>query len=263
MALKKKDVLSNKRSEQTPAAPASELSQRQINEKLTDQLLSMQEELVAIKLGIVPQDPGGQMAEVIKALRERSDEEKFGGAYTRAEDINPEDALSAEEAVTFFAYQSQYFIVDDKRNGREVRTPYYTTLHFKYESSRVQKSGKDNNIFSMSTYVCRSKREVEWLRNHTHYNALFFDKQKSELGEDAVYATIVARVMTSLNGMGQIQIVALAKQHGIPLTQDIRSMRVQVASMQAKKQMADAKEVSMNVIAESRKDLLVLQSDAK
>jgi hypothetical protein len=260
MALKKTEV-SSEAGESEQSSP--ELTKEQPAAIEPEAMKQMLEKMGAMEKKISSMEKSGgsgsQTADIINALTKRSEEEKFGGSYTRVEDMDPGDLLSAEEAVTFFAYKTEYVIVDDKRNGFEVKTPYYNEIFFKQIASRAVKNGKDTDIFTLCSYVCRSKKEVEWLRAHTFYNTLFFDKQQTEITQDAVFASYLSKAMMGLKTMNQIQIVGLAKDRGMTLSQDINIMRTELATLQARDQTKKAVKVSQTALQEAQKDTLVIQ----
>ena len=188
------------------------------------------------------------MTELVEGLKDKPDSEKYGGknAYVDQSHIDPDDILDKEDEVTFFCYRTRYLIVDDKRQGLPVQTPFKNEIWFKYSSTRQRQVGKEIELLNLSTYACKSKKEKEWLLEHTLYGSMFFTSIDSNSAPDSRKAAKLVKYMTSLMNMGQSDVVSMAKQHGIPMMEKVHEMRLAIANKLADQEVE--KELAANEI---------------
>ncbi len=121
-------------------------------EELTKLVLNLTKELEELKKNGNPQVaqlPGGmsmeQFTEIIKAVKERPDVEKFEVGKFVAESDIPKDDYD-QKGVIFCAYSTGYVIVDDVRKGLAVRTPYGNTIFFIYQASKRTRGQKGEEL---------------------------------------------------------------------------------------------------------------------
>ena len=146
------------------------------------------------------------------------------------DDIDDNDVLSLEEQVTFIAHRVYHFICDDQRAGMNVPAPF-GVIKFKFESTRAIKGGRETELIQMCTYTCKSRKELEWLRSHSTFGIVFFDKIKgTEYSADIEKSKALARQMVALQGMGQHDLISMARQRGMnPGDMDLASLRASLA----------------------------------
>jgi len=185
------------------------------------------------------------LKKLVDGLKAKTDDEKYGGEnqYVQVADIDPEDYL--EVGVPFYCHQVMRVIVDDKRNGHAVQTPFKNTLVFKYQSTRAVGTGKETKLHNLSCYSSHSKKEVKWLEEHTGFGSLFFKSHMEAMTVDAIKANKLARTMISLSRMETGRVVKMAADLGIN-SEDPSALRIAIANRQVEEEMA--KEEAANKI---------------
>lgn len=231
----------------------------QIKESDLAALLSLKDKVDAIeKSGVAA--PAGTQDQLLSTLVERitgmngprTGQFEFDTQHSEL-DIDPEDILSEEEAVTFVAHKVAYVIVDDKRNGRNVKAPI-DKIEFKYAHTKQVKNGKEVDLFNLCTYTCRSKKELEWLRSHSLFNVTFFDTVSTTLSEDVMKANKIAKHVIRLQSLGQQKLVNMAKGYGITVGSDftLENLRAEIAIKSAEKEMESERANSERMLRESK-----------
>ena len=113
-------------------------------------------------------------------------------------------------------------------------------------------------MLKLSTYTCKSKKEKDWLLEHTLFGSMFFTSIDSNSAPDSRKAAKLVKYMTSLMNMGQSDVVSTAKQHGIPMMQKVHEMRLAIANKLADQEVE--KELAANEVriqnTEKAKELL-------
>lgn len=169
-----------------------------------------------------------ELVEAIKGTREDSLGYRFENNYLSNNLIDESDVLSEEEWVTFISNTVGYVITDDLRNGQPIRVPY-GVIEFKFDSAKEVKNGKESDIFNISKYVCKSRKELDFLRKHSGYRFFHFENIKGAKSVNAQKAIKMQTVFKSLQSLGQHQLINLAHQHDIPIPEDIFSLRGEIA----------------------------------
>lgn len=145
-----------------------------------------------------------------------------------AEQVPIDDYL--EKPVTFSAPSVGMCIVDDVRKGIRVILPYgKQAIMFLHTATRHVKRDKYTELVTMCSYTSRSKAEVEWLRNHSLYNVVFYETTKGVIGAEIQNATRVARLLSGLNQMDMPSVVKRTKEYNLPITDDVNTMRAALA----------------------------------
>jgi len=160
---------------------------------------------------------------------------EFDTMYSE-EDIDPDDTLPKEEWVTFVCHRVMHIIVDDQRNGRNIRAPF-DKIVFTYDSTKRVTNGKETELINLSTYTCKSRKELAWLRSHTKFGIYFFDSIDGSMSQKAERASLLVRVMLQLGRMGQHQIIQMCRERGLPITKDLNEMRSNIALVQVEEQL--------------------------
>ena len=190
--------------------------------------------------------------QLVTQLKEKPDDEKYGGEnkYVQLVDIDKEDRL--EQGVTFFSHKVTYVIVDDKREGFPVQTPYKNVIKFDYQSTKKVGSGKEAKLHNLSAYTSFSKKEVAWLKEHTSFGSVFFMSHKEALTVDNVRANKLARKMTVLNRMDTARVIKMANDCSINQMEDMHALRVAIANKQVDEEMAKELEANEIRVKEAR-----------
>jgi len=198
------------------------------------------------------------IAEALDKLNNKSNDKpvaavgqySFDTGYTES-DIDEDDVLDREDWVTFVSHQMMNVIVDDKRHGRSVRAPF-DKIVFKYVSTRQVKNGNETEIYQISAYTCRSKKELEWLRNHSMFNITFYDKIESALTESSKRASRIGQIMMVLKNMNQNELISMAKQNGLAIGTDINILRGSLATFMMDQEETKQKGAVAQTLAEQQ-----------
>lgn len=220
------------------------------NEKTTpvkksqeDIILELRRELESEKnrSGNTPDTGLKDLTEAIKSgfsgsTKNNGDQNSFEHSYSDQASLDAEDVLDEKDMVMFVSHKVLYVIADDKRNGKNVRAPF-ALIKFKHDSTRLVKNGKETDQFNISTYTCRSKIELEWLRNHSLFGVMFFDKISKVITADAQKASRLAKHVLSLRSVGQHQLIQMAKSKEIPVVDDLNYLRSMIAQATVEEEM--------------------------
>jgi hypothetical protein len=173
------------------------------------------------------------MAKIIDAIAKKSEDKKeldlSGAVYE--EDIPPDDYLDQKDQVVFYAPGTGYFIFDDKRKGAIVKLPYGKQyIHFEYDSTKVTQQGKYQTTSPFSKYVCKSKKELEWLRVHTKNGTYFHESISSAVNVDLSRAAKLSKVMNQLVDYSLPDLIKATQGHGLTVdVKDAPAMRSALA----------------------------------
>jgi hypothetical protein len=178
----------------------------------------------------------------------------------KEEEIPADDYL--KEGVVFCAPFTMYAIADDRRKGHVVRLPYNKeSIFFKYQGTRKNVSGKQTSLASFSTYTSYSKKEAEWLRNHTMFNVMFYESSNQAISVDVVRAQKLARIMTSLAAFEMPSILSRCKENDVPIGTDIGVMKAALAQKMLEREMASERTSIQNRLAEIEKEKALLMGN--
>lgn len=172
---------------------------------------------------------------ILKTIKESTSDKSINSTgYTRVEDIDPKDVLPEDEYITFFSPFTGYAIVDDKRKSHMVKLPFgKESIMFEYQWTKQRPQGKEIELINLSKYVCTSKREAEWLKQHSMYGVKFFVDTKKSINSDMQKMSKVAKYITVLEKMGQSQIMNMYRAMGNEPISDVHAMKIAIASERA------------------------------
>lgn len=166
--------------------------------------------------------------DLAQAIAKAEQYRKGGHYYDDIKDVDPEDV--DENGAVFTSYGNSYFIVDDtKPNGRAVRTPYGRVFKFKFQGNRITRVGRDQSYSSFCAFRTKSKKEIEWLRQHSLYGVDFYEDTNLALSANAVKAHLTSGIIRQLSMMDQPDLIKRAKAEGIPVGGDLRIIRAELA----------------------------------
>tara|TARA_R110000803_G_scaffold31410_2_gene70068 strand:+ start:454 stop:1233 length:780 start_codon:yes stop_codon:yes gene_type:complete len=216
----------------------------------------------ALKAIAQPQAPAGgitaeQMEKILsKVTSSNGVDTSIVGDYNYVEeaDIDPEDLL--ENGHVFFSHTAGYIIVDDLKQGRSVRTPYNTIIEFKYVHTQKKQHGKEVELNVLSSYLCRSKKEVEWLKKSSFYGYKIFDDISLATSKQAKVAGKISQYMQAAKSMEIGQLINACKEYQIPVTRDPEIMRLALSTAYAQKSVIQENENLEN----ANKNKLIQQS---
>jgi hypothetical protein len=142
-------------------------------------------------------------------------------------------------------------IVDDVRKGHSVRTPFNNTIFFLYQASKVTRAHKGEELNTYCQYESHSKKEAQWLRDHRYYGILFFESAKEALSVDQVKAQRLLKFINALMTMNQHGVVQRCREYSVPISDDLRTMRIKLAYKMVEREMVDEAKASEHVVREN------------
>jgi len=225
-------------SEEKGKNKGTNLSQEQINEMVQAQV---QEALKKIQAQPQQQDSSvSDLAKMISkgvsdGMKTRTGQFEFDEGYTE-EELDADDVLEEKDWVTFAVHRIYDVIVADVRHGKAIRAPF-NKIEFMIQGTKIRKDGKESQVTNYATYTCKSKKELDFLKNHSQYNIRFFDRINKAISVDAHKAGILSRNMTVLNAMNQHSIIKYAQQYNVPFSDDLSTMRSELALRMTEKEM--------------------------
>lgn len=221
-----------------------------------DLIREMQQEIAKLKEGTntAPGDNNELMKMLVDKLTKnetvKTGQFEFDNQYTES-DLDADDVLEREDWITFITHKVLHVIVDDKRNGKNIKAPL-DKIVFKYVSTKAVKNGRETDVFQLSTYTCQSKSELKWLRAHSMFGITFFDKMTGVLSNDAARAFKLARQMMVLKTIGQGQLISMAKSREITIGDDLDHLRAEIATHVVEEQILKEKGFAQNVLKETK-----------
>ena len=200
-----------------------------IIKKQAEDTQKLQEQLKEIQASRATLSSADVLAQALQSMASKQEKKELDyEAGIPEEDIPEDDFL--EEGVRFCAPFVGYVISDDKRKGQRVVLPYgKKVIEFDYAATKVTQTGKHQNTHPISAYISRSKKEVEWLRKHSLYGTMFFETSTAAANADAVKATKLASIMTYLKDYEFHDLMARAKENGVPMNDDINVLKTNLA----------------------------------
>lgn len=187
----------------------------------------VKKEETVLPQGTTDKDLMLKVFEFLKSEREKSSVEVYGADgenYVNEKDIDVDDML--EHPVVFFAHKAGYVIVDDTRRGVKQNNPYHKrAIVFKYVFTKRIWHGKEQDIEHLCQYVCKSKKEAEWLRGHSQFGITFFDKMDANISQNAELAVIASKYMNRVRDMDAHQVRKISQDLGISVSQDTMEQR--------------------------------------
>lgn len=159
--------------------------------------------------------------------------------FTEAE-IDPEDLLS--DPVIFYHYGYGTVIVDDTRGGKAVKTPHGRNIFFAHQATQKVRGGDGRyELYSYSTYPSFSKKESEWLRNHSKYGVKFFETANEAMSTNAEIAARITKHLKYIDTLLPGQIVSMYRDKGLPASVDITKMKNTLALELVKEEISQDK----------------------
>lgn len=206
------------------------------DDKLQELILGMQKKIDSLETqkasnGMSATDIAAIVAATIEATKKSVDSIDMN--YEKGIDeslIPPDDYMDAKGAVKFFAPCGGYAICDDLRKGQRVLLPWGKKVIF-FENPAVTKiqRGKYEELLVISEYTSRSKKEVEWLREHRLFRTKFFESTGSVQSADLVKMSKMSRIMSNVQAYELPDLLKAAQQNGVEVSQDYEAVRFALA----------------------------------
>lgn len=244
------------------------------NKELLAQMQLMQRELERLKSEKLPQQysapsgmDGKQFSELLsmvaKSAKEQPDSQRLNSkTFVDERDIDKDDF--DKDGQIFCAYSTGYLIVDDYRQGFPVRTPFNNDIFFKFQGQSKSRDSKGKEVLNTyCAYMSRSKKEQQWLREHRYFGIKFFESATEAMSTDAIRAQKLARFIDSVMSMDQHQVILACKSYNVPVSENMRSMRVILATKMLEKTEEQGVDSSQRALQELNEEHLFLADPKK
>jgi hypothetical protein len=187
---------------------------------------------------------------LIPARQESVNEIKYR-SFRDSADIDPNDVL--EKPVTFYAYTSFYCIADDLVQGRSVLAPL-GPINFEHVSTSRNGNGRDTSLVLVSRFICKSKKEYEFLKKHSMFNVMFFERSDINESVDIRFAQKISKINNMLANRPVYDVLQMARENGIQISgddmdrQDGQKIKMQVATVLAQREIANEQVVNVRSV---------------
>ncbi len=223
----------------------SEKELSEIVDKLVEKRLKKDAAPAQVPQGITTDQINAIVQTVAKAMKKDEDIDYLNGI---TEEQIPIDDYN-EQGVMFCHPSCGWVITDDERKGQRVLIPYKKrSIFFKYQSELRHGYGKFETLTALATYVSHSNKEIQWLRDHTLYNVVFFENTNIASQQDVAKMQRLTMVMRTIGSFDLPTLLRYCTENDVPKSNDIPSMRQQVAFK--------IMEREGNQLAEKTKDML-------
>jgi len=201
--------------------------QKTILEKQKETIDSLKEEIRGIKENQAIQFKTYADLEKNIETNENLSVGKLSESYYKNK-IEKDDIL--KEEVVFSAYGIGIGFGSYMKNGFEVLSPYGMIM-FKYQGTDVNNNG-DSKHFSI--YKTRSKKELEFIRNHPGYGRLFSENLNYTLSTDHQKHIQMAQIYSQVLNMSSDQVFAACNYYGIENDGQVSKLREKITAIKMK-----------------------------
>lgn len=161
------------------------------------------------------------LKELIHTLRDKGDDRR--GLLRYDYEVDKLDYMDDEKL--FFTYHFTYHIFGDVRWGQQVQTPYKRPIEFK-PLYRYRNRNNRNNMISVSICRLRSKKEYNFMTNHSLYGIKFFETQDGATTIDKMDADKLTDIASQFSSLNEHEVITRAKSEGIEIdTPDVNKIR--------------------------------------
>lgn len=201
---------------------------------------------------------GGSHQDFVEAIKELKGEDVRDMKYVPEQYIDEDDLM--DEPAVFFCYKSGYAIVDDIRNGHSVRTPFGNVIWFKYEASKKRQKGRETNHIHIAKYATRSQKEATWLRDHSMFGVIFFDRLGEASDELATKSALIAAYYDVYRNAKASELITYCQNMGIQPKDSPQTMRIALAQKRAEADLRDQKGRTQDQVETTAKEELIVGS---
>lgn len=135
-----------------------------------------------------------------------------------------------ENGVSFFVPSTGYVMSCDRRKGKIVKLPWgKKTIFFEHEGTKIRNQGKYQELSIISKYTSYSKKEIEWIRNHSMYGVLIYENTNTAMNADMMKVQRMSKVIGSLRAVDHIDLLKMCGAYNVPKSNDPNEMRFHIA----------------------------------
>jgi len=201
-------------------------------------------------------DLGTAIAEAMVRAQAENKTEKFDEfSYLSRAEIAKDDHL--EVPVKFWALGILLIIADDRRKGNQIPSPR-GVIRFLPQGTKRKPRGKETQIQIVCAYETRSRKEVEWLKEHSLFNSRFFMKSGEAFNVDIRYAQKVASYAQAMMNTPANNVISMASQMNMNIDDDITTLRIAVAQARAKKDIEKYQNRDKEILINTQKASLLM-----
>lgn len=141
----------------------------------------------------------------------------------------PEDDFQ-DIGITFSARQV-YLVIGSYLNSKSMEVmPPYKLIKFQYAASDIRKDGREETVVNSCTFTSHLKAEIKYLRNHPHFNVVFFENLNKTMSVDSLYQEFRVKAAQQVVAMTDEAVLSNAHQmltgvDRVPV-KDLRAMLV-------------------------------------
>lgn len=144
--------------------------------------------------------------------------------------IPADDYIDQKDWIRFCVPSGGYVISDDRRKGHVVKLPFgKQMIFFEHLLTNRRAVGKHTVTTPVATYTCKSKKEAEWIREHTLYGTFIFEDVGQVPGTTAEKALRLHSIMKTLTSLDFANVISQGKALGVPFNANPDEMVKQVA----------------------------------
>ena len=169
----------------------------------------------------------GELSELITLVKSDGVNERVFDT----EELDPDDII--EQGVIFTSYGTAFIITDDRKFGKTVKIPGGRPyIKFKHAATKINKrSYNEDEVTTFCTYISYSKKEIEFLRQHTLMDISFYENNpKQAMSQGAKFIQLASNIHNQISSLDKMKLINKAKQLGINPNQEIRVLRSEIAA---------------------------------
>ena len=168
-----------------------------------------------------------------------------------------------EGGVNFCVPSTGYALSCDRRKGQIVRLPYNKkVIFFEHQGTRKIEQGKFSSVAPIAVYTSESKKEIQWIREHSMYGILIYENSKDVMTADMHKIQKLSRIIGVLKNYDYLDLLKRAKEHNLQPSDDANELRFRIAHCMAEKELESEgiKTAAMLNISEKEKLLTEAKS---
>jgi len=172
----------------------------------------------------------------------------------REQDIIIDDDDYIPEGYAFFAPRIGLCLSVERRGGKDSRNPLGRKfITFEPYAEQRYTAGKEENVYRTSRYITHSHKEKAWLKESPLYTLLIFDNSSGATTPSGQLASQLISSMQHMQNMSFNQVVAMAGQYDVEVSDNLQQMRGQIAGKLAVRMFNSEVAASAKVGTESAK----------
>lgn len=175
------------------------------------------------------------------------------------EQIPPEDWHEA--GVNFCVPATGYVMSCDRRKGKIVRLPWAKkVIFFEHQGTRKIEQGKFSTVAPISVYTSNSKKEIQWIRDHSMYGILIYENSNDVMTADMHKIQKLSRIIGVLKNYEYLDLLKRAKEHNLQPSDDANELRFRIAHAMADRELESEGIRTATMLNVSEKEKLLTEA---